>query len=214
MDSVRRRGVVVDHCGGCGGHWFDRGELSAWIEGIGGDPEYLLDIAPEADPRRCRYCGGEDHGDGVCSVCGKAVALCCPRDGTDLLIVEEQGVQVDVCLKCHGIWFDGDELASIAQRWMAKAGHDIAGPPCQACGLPDSEGRTGGDGTYRCRDCHHDHLHGNEAATAVRKQYGEKWSSPAVAARGTNGRCVEAPEPPPSDDPHAQLGESIARFLT
>lgn len=37
------------------------------------------------------------------------------------MVVERDGVEVDWCLSCHGIWFDADELELLAE----KAGRDL-----------------------------------------------------------------------------------------
>jgi len=34
----------------------------------------------------------------------------CPSDGTTLLMSERQGVEVDYCPQCRGIWLDRGEL--------------------------------------------------------------------------------------------------------
>lgn len=34
----------------------------------------------------------------------------CPHCGEPLIIVELEGVEVDYCLACHGVWFDTGEL--------------------------------------------------------------------------------------------------------
>jgi Zn-finger nucleic acid-binding protein len=37
-------------------------------------------------------------------------AVLCPVCQLDQVIVEWGGVELDVCVECHGIWFDADEL--------------------------------------------------------------------------------------------------------
>ena len=41
--------------------------------------------------------------------------LVCPRCGSLMNEEEVQGVDVDICLQCHGIWFDGGELEEIKE---------------------------------------------------------------------------------------------------
>ena len=40
----------------------------------------------------------------------------CPSDGTTLLMSERQGVEVDYCPQCRGIWLDRGELDKILER--------------------------------------------------------------------------------------------------
>jgi Zn-finger nucleic acid-binding protein len=43
-------------------------------------------------------------------------AMRCPVDDTDLLMTERQGVEVDYCPKCRGVWLDRGELDKIIER--------------------------------------------------------------------------------------------------
>lgn len=40
----------------------------------------------------------------------------CPLDGSELLITERQGVEIDYCPKCRGIWLDRGELDKLIER--------------------------------------------------------------------------------------------------
>jgi Zn-finger nucleic acid-binding protein len=40
----------------------------------------------------------------------------CPVDGTQLQMTERQGVEVDYCPKCRGVWLDRGELDKIIDR--------------------------------------------------------------------------------------------------
>lgn len=39
----------------------------------------------------------------------------CPVDGTPLMVVERNDIELDYCPKCKGIWFDADELELLAE---------------------------------------------------------------------------------------------------
>jgi len=39
----------------------------------------------------------------------------CPKCGFNLLTHDWQGVQIDQCTNCHGIWFDAGEAESLVQ---------------------------------------------------------------------------------------------------
>jgi uncharacterized protein len=40
----------------------------------------------------------------------------CPVDSTTLLLSERQGVEIDYCPDCRGIWLDRGELDKLLQR--------------------------------------------------------------------------------------------------
>ena len=40
----------------------------------------------------------------------------CPIDGSDLTMTERQGIEIDYCPKCRGVWLDRGELDKIIDR--------------------------------------------------------------------------------------------------
>ena len=42
----------------------------------------------------------------------------CPVDGIDLQMTERQGVEIDYCPRCRGVWLDRGELDKIIERSM------------------------------------------------------------------------------------------------
>ncbi len=40
----------------------------------------------------------------------------CPKCGHDLRTEEYQGIEVDRCAECHGIWFDAGEAESVLKQ--------------------------------------------------------------------------------------------------
>ncbi|MGQ9908937.1 MAG: TFIIB-type zinc ribbon-containing protein [Candidatus Flexifilum sp.] len=56
----------------------------------------------------------------------------CPIDGTELKITIRQGVEIDYCPKCRGIWLDRGELDKIiereAQYYADRPGPSAVGP--------------------------------------------------------------------------------------
>ncbi|WP_370251112.1 zf-TFIIB domain-containing protein [Nioella sp.] len=40
----------------------------------------------------------------------------CPIDGTQLVIAERSGVEIDYCPTCRGVWLDRGELDKIIER--------------------------------------------------------------------------------------------------
>ena len=43
----------------------------------------------------------------------------CPIDQTELVMTERQGVEIDYCPKCRGVWLDRGELDKIIERSSA-----------------------------------------------------------------------------------------------
>lgn len=40
----------------------------------------------------------------------------CPHCNVDLLMTERQGIEIDYCSKCRGVWLDKGELDKIIER--------------------------------------------------------------------------------------------------
>lgn len=45
----------------------------------------------------------------------------CPIDGTQLVITDRSGVEIDYCPNCRGVWLDRGELDKIIERSAAYA---------------------------------------------------------------------------------------------
>jgi ribosomal protein L31 len=50
--------------------------------------------------------------------------LSCPKCDGNLVESDFQGIKIDVCNKCHGVWLDAGELAQLTQKdadgWFSK----------------------------------------------------------------------------------------------
>jgi Zn-finger nucleic acid-binding protein len=46
----------------------------------------------------------------------------CPIDGTQLTMSERQGIEIDYCPKCRGVWLDRGELDKIIERTDRELG--------------------------------------------------------------------------------------------
>ena len=44
------------------------------------------------------------------------MVMTCPVDGTELKMTERQGVEIDYCPQCRGVWLDRGELDTIIDR--------------------------------------------------------------------------------------------------
>ncbi|PSL18155.1 zf-TFIIB domain-containing protein [Shimia abyssi] len=50
----------------------------------------------------------------------------CPVDGATLVITDRNGVEIDYCPECRGVWLDRGELDKIIER---SASYSAAPPP-------------------------------------------------------------------------------------
>ena len=53
--------------------------------------------------------------------------MACPIDGTTLVMSERQGIEIDYCPTCRGVWLDRGELDKIIER--SGAAETPAAPP-------------------------------------------------------------------------------------
>jgi Zn-finger nucleic acid-binding protein len=56
----------------------------------------------------------------------------CPIDGTQLVMADRSGVEIDYCPQCRGVWLDRGELDKIIERSVAPP------PPPQQAARPAS----------------------------------------------------------------------------
>jgi Zn-finger nucleic acid-binding protein len=55
----------------------------------------------------------------------------CPNCNETLVMTDRQGVEVDYCPQCRGVWLDRGELDKIIERSAAYEGGNSAPPPQQ-----------------------------------------------------------------------------------
>ena len=55
--------------------------------------------------------------------------MACPIDGTTLVMSERQGIEIDYCPSCRGVWLDRGELDKIIERNSAAEQPAPAPPP-------------------------------------------------------------------------------------
>lgn len=96
----------LDHCRRCGGNFVEAGESTALL-------------APDAEPSKWKE-----------SFAAKSLGntqIMCPKDGTVLegfeVEFDDKKVEVDVCDKCHGMWLDKGEAATLQQIARAASEH-------------------------------------------------------------------------------------------
>lgn len=67
----------------------------------------------------------------------------CPIDQSDLVMSERQGIEIDYCPKCRGVWLDRGELDKIIDRSISHGGQ--LQQSAQTPGGRDEERRYSGD---------------------------------------------------------------------
>jgi uncharacterized protein len=70
---------------------------------------------------------------------GTIAAMNCPTDGAELVMSERQGVEIDYCPKCRGVWLDRGELDKILDRAgneFSSGPRDEYRPPEESRGAP------------------------------------------------------------------------------
>ena len=72
----------------------------------------------------------------------------CPTCNVELKMADRQGVEIDYCPQCRGVWLDRGELDKIIDRAMQEPSR-YSSPPPQASSAPQS---TAPQGNYRYDD--------------------------------------------------------------
>ena len=106
LDEVFIDHTRVDRCERCGGLWFDKGELDTVRDERDHDLAWL-DYDLWKDGNKLGSSGS---------------FVDCPRDGKPLFKIKygPADVMVDVCLECHGVWLDKDELDKILRELQQR----------------------------------------------------------------------------------------------
>ena len=64
--------------------------------------------------------------------------MLCPIDGTQMVMSDRNGVEIDYCPQCRGVWLDRGELGKIIERSIPPA---ASGPQPAAYARPSYEDR-------------------------------------------------------------------------
>ncbi|MCE7979841.1 MAG: hypothetical protein DYG89_01500 [Caldilinea sp. CFX5] len=84
----------------------------------------------------------------------------CPVCSTELRITDRQGVEIDYCPQCRGVWLDRGELDKIIERAAA----DYRSAPVAQPGRPAPYRERDDDDDYedRYKDSHKDRYYGDK----------------------------------------------------
>ena len=106
--------LVLDSCGRCGGIWFELGE----VQRLTRHPSQVLweRLSRRDEPFRmqCHACHAPmDRNAANCPACDWRNAIGCPVCDRPMHAEVHDGLRLDVCRDCKGVWFDHVELAAI-----------------------------------------------------------------------------------------------------
>jgi Zn-finger nucleic acid-binding protein len=111
-------GAKIHHCRRCGGTWLLRGQIASLRSVPARALRIMIRRADEAG-FLCHDCHAPmDRDAASCPACGWENALECPDCGKPMRRQSENGVAVDVCRGCQGVWLDHHELSLL---WTAAA---------------------------------------------------------------------------------------------
>jgi Zn-finger nucleic acid-binding protein len=133
LQTYLRRGasqVVADMCDTCGGVWLDGKEVAAVYPAFAG----LVD--------RFRGSGAEPVPGGI---------ACCPRCRETPRTFRFFELTLDVCLACHGLWVDGEELADLART--ADRADGLPAPEASEHGYRENAASAVRRGQITCKRC-------------------------------------------------------------
>jgi hypothetical protein len=71
------------------------------------------------------------------SMGGQAAGLLCPLCRVSLVMSERQGVEIDYCPQCRGVWLDRGELDKILERSAAELAPPASPPPTSQAPYPE-----------------------------------------------------------------------------
>jgi Zn-finger nucleic acid-binding protein len=73
-------------------------------------------------------------------------------DGSDLVMADRQGIEIDYCPKCRGVWLDRGELDKIIERAAVQAQPVMAAAGAQPFPASPPRAEAGYDQSYERRD--------------------------------------------------------------
>jgi uncharacterized protein len=102
LETIDMKGIKVDECVRCQGHWFDRGELRLAKDKQDDDIRWL-----DFDPF------GKDAEEFSTASEGKRCPKCAEQ--MKALTYRQSKVVIDKCPECYGVWLDHGELEKIVK---------------------------------------------------------------------------------------------------
>lgn len=111
--------VEVDHCKRCGGVWLEYGEVRRLRDHPAAAFWNAVARRKSAALPPCHSCHAPLARDlAECPACGWKNVLDCPACDRPMQRESRDGLTLDVCRRCKGVWFDHHELDTI---WSVQA---------------------------------------------------------------------------------------------
>ena len=114
--------LVLDSCGRCGGIWFELGEVQRLTRHR---PEALWDRVARRDApfrMQCHACHAPmERNAATCPTCDWRNVIDCPVCDHQMHAQVQDGLRLDVCRSCKGVWFDHVELAALWSLSLERA---------------------------------------------------------------------------------------------
>jgi Zn-finger nucleic acid-binding protein len=124
--------LVLDSCRRCGGIWFELGEVQRLKRFR---PQMLWDrvgVRDEPFRMQCHACHAPmDRNAAACSACDWRNTINCPVCERVMDTQTHEGLRLDTCRNCKGVWFDHVELTAIWSLALDRA----ARPRGQSSGM-------------------------------------------------------------------------------
>lgn len=112
--SGEKSELVLDSCSRCGGIWFELGEVQHLRRHAQKSLWDHMPQRPNAFRMLCHQCHASmDRNAETCSACSWRNTIACPSCDRPLDAQNHDGLRLDVCKRCRGVWFDHIELAAI-----------------------------------------------------------------------------------------------------
>lgn len=103
MKKSKMKGILIDYCGICDAYWLDEGELKDMEKGLSKNTQQLrVEAHHELKAESARPV---------------VILTCCPKCQEGQIHEKVMdGVKVDYCTRCHGLYFDHGELSEIMKN--------------------------------------------------------------------------------------------------
>ena len=117
------KGVAIDLCPRCRGSWFDTDELHRVYQDRNAGSALLLPPLPniKRDPVLCKQCDTyHSRSEKYCPECKSPLPFLCPGCHKPLQTSHREGLSLDCCHDCKGVWLDGGELTALFQYYSTN----------------------------------------------------------------------------------------------
>ncbi len=140
IEATPAGSVELDYCPSCRGIWFDRGELESILLQVRSDIQPIGLPAPTDEPgnRRCPRHHAPMIERRMSTARLRSSIYAAHSDPVP------DGVIIDQCPRCLGIWLDGGELGQITQAMRAPSVHPLLRPTTQPPPEQDQDRPTSG----------------------------------------------------------------------